>query len=104
MDVKGNEVCFFNCISNKENQGNCGPITEQDRDPDDRGCREGRDTESFLCFSLHYQGQSWKSLTQDTRESFWRKEDFPLVEEDQVKDHLSKLGIHKLMGPDEMHL
>ncbi|KFV85885.1 hypothetical protein N308_03206, partial [Struthio camelus australis] len=28
----------------------------------------------------------------------------PLVEEDQVRDLLSKLDIHKSMGPDGMHL
>jgi len=30
----------------------------------------------------------------------WRKEDVPLVEEDQVRDHLSKLDTHKSMGPN----
>uniref|UniRef100_A0A8C3J464 Reverse transcriptase domain-containing protein n=1 Tax=Calidris pygmaea TaxID=425635 RepID=A0A8C3J464_9CHAR len=33
----------------------------------------------------------------------WREEIFPLVEEDQVRDHLAKLDIHKSMGPDGMH-
>ncbi|KFV88189.1 hypothetical protein N308_04118, partial [Struthio camelus australis] len=27
----------------------------------------------------------------------------PLMEEDRVRDHLSKLDIHKSMGPDRMH-
>ncbi|KFV73825.1 RNA-directed DNA polymerase from mobile element jockey, partial [Struthio camelus australis] len=27
----------------------------------------------------------------------------PLVKEDRVRDHLSKLDIHKSMGPDGMH-
>ncbi|PKU39174.1 rna-directed dna polymerase from mobile element hypothetical protein [Limosa lapponica baueri] len=31
------------------------------------------------------------------------KEDFPLVEEDQVREQLSKLDIHKPMGLDGMH-
>ncbi|KFV74797.1 RNA-directed DNA polymerase from mobile element jockey, partial [Struthio camelus australis] len=31
------------------------------------------------------------------------KEDSPLVEEDRVRDLLSKLDIHKSMGPDGMH-
>ncbi|XP_050571396.1 uncharacterized protein LOC118258277 [Cygnus atratus] len=32
------------------------------------------------------------------------KEEFASVDEDWVKDRLSKLDIHKSMGPDEMHL
>lgn len=43
-----------------------------------------------------------ESPVQETRERFWRKEDLPLVEEDWIRDHLGKLGIHKLMGPDGM--
>ncbi|GAB0206374.1 mitochondrial enolase superfamily member 1 [Grus japonensis] len=32
-----------------------------------------------------------------------QKEDLPLVEEDQVREHLGNLDIHKSMGPDGMH-
>ncbi|KAJ7423074.1 rna-directed dna polymerase from mobile element jockey-like [Pitangus sulphuratus] len=41
-----------------------------------------------------------KSQTLEEREKIWRKEDFPLVKEDQVRDHLCKLDIHKSMGPE----
>ncbi|GAB0205041.1 mitochondrial enolase superfamily member 1 [Grus japonensis] len=43
------------------------------------------------------------SQTLEVREKVWRKEDFPLVEEDQVREHLGKLDTHKSMGPDGMH-
>jgi len=39
----------------------------------------------------------------EVREKSCRKEDLPLVEEDRVRDHLSKLNTHKSMGPDGMH-
>lgn len=42
-------------------------------------------------------------LTQETREKVWTEEDFPLVEENQIRDHLGKLDIHKSRGPDGMH-
>lgn len=32
------------------------------------------------------------------------KDSLPLVEEDQVKEHLNKLDIQKSIGPDRMHL
>ncbi|KFQ70146.1 RNA-directed DNA polymerase from mobile element jockey, partial [Phaethon lepturus] len=33
----------------------------------------------------------------------WRNKVPPMVIEDQVRDHLRNLNIHKSMGPDEMH-
>ena len=43
------------------------------------------------------------SLSPDLREKASRKEDLPLVEEDQIRDHLSKLDTHKSMGPSGKH-
>ncbi|GAB0179504.1 mitochondrial enolase superfamily member 1 [Grus japonensis] len=39
----------------------------------------------------------------EIREKGWRKEYLPLVEEDQVREYLNNLDIHKFMDPDEMH-
>ena len=33
----------------------------------------------------------------------WGSKVPPTVREDQVRDHLRNLNIHKFMGPDEMH-
>ncbi|GAB0204360.1 mitochondrial enolase superfamily member 1 [Grus japonensis] len=44
-----------------------------------------------------------ESQTLEVRKEVWRKKDFPLVEEDQVREHLGKLNTHKSMGPDGMH-
>ncbi|GAB0183184.1 mitochondrial enolase superfamily member 1 [Grus japonensis] len=44
-----------------------------------------------------------ESQTLEVGEKVWRKEDFPLVKEDQVRDHLGKLDTHKCMGLDGMH-
>lgn len=43
-----------------------------------------------------------ESLIQGTREKFCRKEDFPLVEEDWVRNQLGKFDIHMSMDPDGM--
>ena len=37
------------------------------------------------------------------REKGQSKENLPLVEEDQVREYLSKLDIRKSMGPDRVH-
>ena len=39
----------------------------------------------------------------EVREKAWRKEDLPLVNEDKVRDCLSKLDTHGSMGPNGMH-
>ncbi|KGL89477.1 hypothetical protein N301_13691, partial [Charadrius vociferus] len=33
----------------------------------------------------------------------WENEEPPTVGEDQVRDHLRNLNVHKSMGPDEIH-
>jgi len=43
------------------------------------------------------------SQSLEVREKAWGKEDFPLVMEDRVRDHLRKLDTHKSMTPDGMH-
>ena len=50
------------------------------------------------CEPPSQEGQALESW-----EKAWRKEDFPLVKEDQGRNHLSKLDIHKSMGSDGTH-
>jgi len=44
-----------------------------------------------------------ESQAPEVGEEAHRQDDFPLVEEDCVRDRLSDLDIHKSMGPDGMH-
>jgi len=44
-----------------------------------------------------------ESQAPEVREAAYRADDFPLVEEDCVRDHLSNLDAHISMGPDGMH-
>ncbi|GAB0183985.1 mitochondrial enolase superfamily member 1 [Grus japonensis] len=44
-----------------------------------------------------------ETQTLEVGEKVLQKEDLPLVKEDQVREHLGKLDIHKSMGPDGMH-
>jgi len=44
----------------------------------------------------------WASQSLKVREEAWRKEDLPLLKGNWDRDHLSKLDIHKSMGPDGM--
>ncbi|PKU32528.1 rna-directed dna polymerase from mobile element jockey- hypothetical protein [Limosa lapponica baueri] len=58
---------------------------------------------AFFASVFTAQASPQESHAMEETEKVWMKEDFPLVEEDQVRDQLSKLGICKSMGPDGMH-
>ncbi|PKU44865.1 rna-directed dna polymerase from mobile element jockey-like [Limosa lapponica baueri] len=59
---------------------------------------------AFFASVFTAQANPQESHTLEETEKFWTKEDFPLVEEDQVRGQLSKLDICKSVGPDGMHL
>lgn len=44
-----------------------------------------------------------KCQTLETRGTIWSREDITLVQEDQVREYLSKLNAYKSMGPNGMH-
>lgn len=45
-----------------------------------------------------------ESQVSDSIWKVWSNKDLPLMEEDQAREHLSKLDIHKSMAPDGIHL
>jgi len=58
---------------------------------------------AFFASVFSAKAGPWTSQSLEAREKAWRKEDLPLLEEDQVKDHLFKQDTHKSMGTDGMH-
>jgi len=44
-----------------------------------------------------------ESQALEARQEAYREDDFPLVEEDCVRDRLSNLDAHKFMSPNGMH-
>lgn len=56
-------------------------------------------------FSLMFTAKSapQESQTLEIRERVWGKEEFPLLEEDLIRDYLGKLYAHKSMLPDGMY-
>ncbi|GAB0183976.1 mitochondrial enolase superfamily member 1 [Grus japonensis] len=103
-DVKDNKKGFFKYISSKrKTRENVGPLLNE------MGALVMEDTEkvellnAFFASVCTAKAGPQESQTLEVREKVWRKEDFPLVEEDQVRDHLGKLNTHKSMGPNGMH-
>lgn len=69
----------------------------------DTGLRKIWGTKCHICLSLHQRVCSLGSQAPETRGKVWSKEDVLLVDEDQVREHLSKLVICKSLGPNMMH-
>ncbi|GAB0192666.1 mitochondrial enolase superfamily member 1 [Grus japonensis] len=73
-------------------------------DPTEVGALVMEDTEkvellnAFFASVFTAKASLQESQTLEVGEKVWRKEDFPLVEEDRVREHLGKLNTHKSMG------
>ncbi|GAB0177099.1 mitochondrial enolase superfamily member 1 [Grus japonensis] len=50
------------------------------------------------------KGSSHTTQVAEGKGRDWENEEPPTIGEDQVRDHLRNLKVHKSMGPDEMHL
>ncbi|PKU38401.1 rna-directed dna polymerase from mobile element jockey- hypothetical protein [Limosa lapponica baueri] len=57
---------------------------------------------AFFASVFTAQASPQESQTLEVTEKGWMKKGFPLVEEDQVREQLSKLDIRKAMDPDGM--
>lgn len=44
-----------------------------------------------------------QSQVPETNGEVWSKKDLPLVKKDLSREYLSKSGLHKTMGPDDMY-
>ncbi|PKU48001.1 rna-directed dna polymerase from mobile element jockey-like [Limosa lapponica baueri] len=101
-DVKDNKG-FFKYILTMKARENVGPLLNE------VGALVMEDTEkvellnAFSASVFTAKASPQESQTLEAREKVWRKEDFPLVKENRVRDHLGKLNTHKSMGPNGMH-
>ncbi|PKU44703.1 rna-directed dna polymerase from mobile element jockey-like [Limosa lapponica baueri] len=59
---------------------------------------------AFFASVFTAQASPQEPWTLEESEKVWTKEDLPLVEEDQVREQLRRLDIHKSMGPDGIPL
>ncbi|PKU33700.1 glycerol kinase [Limosa lapponica baueri] len=103
-DVKVKKKGFVKCIGGKrKTRENVGLLLKE------MGAMVTEDAEkvellnAFSASVFNAQASPQESQTLEETEKVWTKEDFPLVEEDQIREQLSKLDIHKSMGPDGMH-
>ncbi|XP_040400941.1 uncharacterized protein LOC121063970 [Cygnus olor] len=103
-DFKDNKKGFFKYISRKrKTRGNVGPLLKEAGALVTKVTENAELLNAFFASVFTAKISPQESQTLETKDKVWRKEDMALVEEDRVRDHLSKLDIHKSMGPDGMH-
>lgn len=101
--VKDIKKGFKSIISKRKTRENVGPLVNG------VGALVVEDPEkvellnTFFASVFFAKASPQEPQTLEPREKVWRKEEFSLVEENQVRDNLDKSETHKFMGPDGMH-
>lgn len=99
--VKDNEKSVYSYFSSKrQTRENVGLLLKWSRGPADR--RHGKCRGARAFFTSVFPGKicHQESQAPETRGEVWNKADLPLVEENLVREYLSKLDVHKSLGPD----
>ncbi|PKU33295.1 rna-directed dna polymerase from mobile element jockey-like [Limosa lapponica baueri] len=103
-DVKVNKKGFFKYIGGKRNRReNVGLLLNETGAMVTEDAEKVKLLNAFFASVFTAQASPQESQALEETEKVWTKEDFPLVEEDQVREQLSELDIRKSMGPDGMH-
>jgi len=103
-DVKNNKKGFFNYINSKRKaRDNVGPLLNEADVLVTEDAEKAELLNAFFASVFRTKAGPHESQSLEVREEAYREDDFPLIEEDCVRDHLSDLDAHKFMGPAGMH-
>ncbi|GAB0187255.1 mitochondrial enolase superfamily member 1 [Grus japonensis] len=102
-DVKDNKKSFYRYVSKKRRtRENVGPLRNETGDLVTQVMEKAEVLNDF--FASVFTGKCLSHTAQVTEGRDWENAEPPTVEEDQVREYLRNLKVHKSMGPDEMHL
>ncbi|RMC04262.1 hypothetical protein DUI87_19081 [Hirundo rustica rustica] len=87
----------------KETKDNVGMFLNEQGTLATEDTEKGEVLNAFFASIFTNKTSPQGSLTQETRVKEWWEEDIPLVKEDWVREHLSKLDIQKSVGPEGIH-
>ncbi|PKU46943.1 glycerol kinase [Limosa lapponica baueri] len=103
-DVKVNKKGFFNYIGAKrKTKENVGPLLNESGTMVTGDAGKAELLNAFFASVFTAQATPQEPWTSEESEEVCTKEDLPLVKEDQVRDQLRRLDIHKSMGPEGIH-
>ncbi|GAB0186720.1 mitochondrial enolase superfamily member 1 [Grus japonensis] len=101
-DVKDNKKSFYRYVSDKRRtRENVGPLRNETGDLVTQDMEKAEVINYF--FASVFTGECLSHTAQVTEGRDWEIAEPPTVGEDQVREYLRNLKVHKSMGPDEMH-
>ncbi|GAB0207575.1 mitochondrial enolase superfamily member 1 [Grus japonensis] len=101
-DVKDNKKSFFRYVSDKRRtRENVGPLWNETGDLVTQGMEKAEVLNEF--FASVFTDKGCSHTVQVTEGRDWENAEPPTAGEDQVREYLKNLKVHKSMGPDEMH-
>ncbi|GAB0184051.1 adenylate cyclase type 1 [Grus japonensis] len=103
-DVKDNKKSFYRYVSDKRRtRENVGPLRNETGDLVTQDIEKAEVLNDF--FASVFTGKCLSHTAQVTegKGRDWENAEPPTVGEDQVREYLRNLKVHKSMGPDELH-
>ncbi|GAB0208321.1 mitochondrial enolase superfamily member 1 [Grus japonensis] len=101
-DVKDKKKSFYRYVSEKRRtRENVGPLRNETGDLVVQDMEKAEVLNDF--FASVFTGKCSRHTAQVTEGRDWENAEPPTVGEDQVREYLRNLKVHKSMGPDEMH-
>ncbi|GAB0190395.1 mitochondrial enolase superfamily member 1 [Grus japonensis] len=101
-DVKDNKKSFYRYVSDKRRtRENVGPLWNETGDLVTQDMEKAEVLNDF--FASVFTGKCLSHTAQVTEGRNWKNEEPPTVGENQVREYLRNLKVHKSVGPDELH-
>ncbi|GAB0178119.1 mitochondrial enolase superfamily member 1 [Grus japonensis] len=101
-DVKDNKKSFYRYVSDKRRtRENVGPLRNETGDLVTQDMEKAEVLNDF--FASVFTGKCLSHTAQVTEGRDWENAEPLTVGEDQVREYLRNLKVHKSMGPDELH-
>ncbi|GAB0180799.1 mitochondrial enolase superfamily member 1 [Grus japonensis] len=101
-DVKDNNKRFYRYVSEKRRmRENVGPLRNETGHLVTQDMEKAEVLNDF--FASVFTGKCLSHTAQVAEGRDWENAELPTVGEDQVREYLRNLKVHKSMGPDEMH-
>ncbi|GAB0209770.1 mitochondrial enolase superfamily member 1 [Grus japonensis] len=103
-DVKDNKKSFYRYVSEKRRtRENVGPLQNEMGDLVTQDMEKAEVLNDFFASVFTSKGSSHTAQVTEGKVRDWENEEPPTVGEDQVREYLRNLKVHKSMGLDEMH-